>query len=361
MLKKGISAVLLIALLLSLTVGAAASGLVLTASAPQKLPEVGQTFSVPVKISGNPGFSSMQYTIAFDQTVVQCTEIKLGGILGGMMAVTNEAADSGAIVVGASVKPVTENGTLSIFTFQVIHSGDPAFSFSDCLFADTDGTELPISTEFDLRKEIETQETIEDETLPADYTEQTFSDVPHGYWGFEAIEQAARMGLVTGNPDGTFRPENEMTRAEFVTMLYRLSGDGPAEQSVVFDDVASSDWFFEAVNWAAAKGYATGSGTAFHPNGKITRQEVVTILYRYHDGGGMETLLGSFGVDNLSPYTDRASVASWAEDSFRWAIFNGIINGTSAATLSPVKTATRAQVAAIFVRYSEFEKKNTGL
>ena len=89
----------------------------------------------------------------------------------------------------------------------------------------------------------------------------------------------------------------------------------------------------------------------FSPDGKITRQEVVTILFRYSGSqSGAETM---FTATYDSQFTDSGAIAPWAKSAMYWAIYNGVINGTSQTTVSPTATATRAEVAAIFVRYSK--------
>ena len=183
---------------------------------------------------------------------------------------------------------------------------------------------------------------------------KSFSDVPESFWGYSYIQRAAELGLVSGNPDGTFAPNKPMTRAEFVTILHRLSGDTETPADHDFSDVAEGDWFRDSVNWAAAKGYAVGDGVSFRPSGSITRQEVVTILFRY-DGGtsGMEGLLAAFGVDNMAEFTDAGKVSDWAEDAMHWAIFNGLVKGKTATELAPLDTASRAEITTIFVRYAE--------
>jgi len=363
--RKVLSLLLMLSLLLTLSVGTAAAGTTLKIDAPETLPAVGQTFTVRVSIAGNPGLCAAQYTLAFDDAVVACQRVKLGSVLGEMVSATNAGGETGAIVACAATEPQTGDGLMSEYTFIVLQSGDPAFTLTDGLFADGSGKNIATNVELPKSKDqggatpggkdigTEPEPAAEPISNPQDAATPCFSDVPESYWGYGYIEKAAALKLITGNPDGTFLPNKEMTRAEFVTVLYRLSGDAPVAADAGFADVAADAWYRDAVNWAAAKGYATGDGVRFNPNGKITRQEVVTILCRY-DGGpdGIESMVIAMS-DPLTPYTDKDSVAAWAAGAMRWAIYGGIMNGTSGTTLTPGGTATRAQAAAIFVRYAE--------
>lgn len=378
--RKITSVLLALAMALSFATTALADGTTLTISAPDTLPAKGETFTVTVDISDNPGLCAAQYTLAFDKSVVQCTGVTLGRVLSGTLSATNENATDGAIVACASAGEKTGDGVLSTYTFKVLKSGDADFSLTDGVFTDAAGREVATNVEKPTQPttpktpttpvtptapttptapqqgatQTTTTPTQQEATTAELFGTGSFTDVPADFWGYAEIEKAAALGLVTGNPDGTFAPEKNMTRAEFVTMLRRLSGDTAAALDQGFTDVKAGDWFCDAVNWAAEKGYATGDGVKFNPNGNITRQEVVTILYRFNGGtGGMETMLGAFGVDNLAKFADRGEIASWATDALHWAIYKGLVNGTTDTTVSPTGTANRAQVAAIFVRYAE--------
>ena len=395
-------ACLLLLLLLPWTVGALAAGTTVTVEAPEALPGVGERFTVTVSISGNPGLCAAQYTLGFDRSVVSCEEVRIGEVLSGTLYAVNENASTGAIVAAAATEGQTGDGALSTYTFTLLSAGDPAFAIRNAEFTDAFGDPVAVRFGASAAQEPEQAETeaeppeapthaaepAEPETpTPAEGPQETadvptatagesgasaqaadeaeygtvvlhetksFSDVPESFWGYSYIQRAAEMGLVSGNPDGTFAPNKPMTRAEFVTILHRLSGDTETPADHGFRDVAEGDWFRDSVNWAAAKGYAVGDGVSFRPSGSITRQEVVTILFRY-DGGtsGMEGLLAAFGVDNLAEFTDAGKVSVWAEDAMHWAIFNGLVKGKTATELAPLDTASRAEITTIFVRYAE--------
>ena len=369
--KKLTSVLLALIMALSLVTTALAAETTLTVGAPAKLPKAGETFTVTVDISGNPGLCAAQYTLTFDKSVVQCESVRLGRVLSGMLSATNPDASGGAIIACASADAKMGDGMLAEYTFKVLRSGDAKFALVDGVFTNAAGKAVATNVKALAVTKPTTPTTPVTPVTPgtgeqgeqgepgeepaAQLLEKTsFTDVSAGFWGHAYIEKAAQLGLVTGNPDGTFAPDKPMTRAEFVTILRRLSGDTGASPDKGFADVKAGDWFCDAANWAADKGYATGDGVHFNPSGRITRQEVVTILFRYHGGmGGMEAMLGAFGVDNLSAFSDRGAVSSWALDAMHWAVYNGLMNGKSATTLEPLSSASRAEITAIFVRYIE--------
>jgi len=370
--KKIGSLILLLILLLNMSAFALAAGMVLTVEAPA-LPSVGQTFTVRVTITGNPGLCAAQYTLAFDSGVVDCESMKLGSALGGMLSATNPDGASGAILAAAATDAKTGDGVLAEYTFRVLKSGNPAFALTDGVF--TNGSGSPVATDVPapVQSQTEPQGWTPAEPKKPDAGKepisggepaqessdvQTFPDVPTTFWGYDSIQKAVALNLITGNPDGTFRPNDNMTRAEFVTLLYRIAGSPEADVSSDFQDVRPDAWYAKAVSWAFSNGYIEGDGKNFYPAEIISRQQMVTLLYRYDGGsGGMEMMLSAFGVDNLAAYSDKGEIASWAEDAMRWAVFSGLISGTSAATLSPTGSAQRAQVTAFFVHY--LEKQST--
>ena len=356
--RRGLLLVLMIAML---SLPAYAAGTSLKIDAPASLPAVGETFTVKVDISGNPGLCAAQYTLAFDKTVVTCVSASVGDVLKGTLSAANPDAADGAIVAAAATSPAKGDGSIGVFTFKVLKSGETGFTLKDAVFSDANGasisTNVPAADSSQKPSGTEKPEQPKGDepaapSNPGENAGQTFLDVPQSFWGYESIERAAQLGYVNGVGGGKFEPNRQLTRAEFVTMLYRMAGKPAASTAAAFTDVPQNAWYRDAVNWAAEKGYVNGTGAGtFSPDGKITRQEVVTILFRY--GGaqtGAEVLLYSV-YDGQ--YTDSGAIAPWARSAMYWAVYNGVITGTSAAAVSPTATATRAEVAAIFVRYAK--------
>lgn len=176
-----------------------------------------------------------------------------------------------------------------------------------------------------------------------------FSDVVPGAWYTDAVQYAYDNGLMTGTSATTFEPNTTTTRGMIVSMLHRLEGS-PAVGSADFSDVASGDWYADPVAWAASEGIVGGYGDGtFGPNDPITREQMASILYRYADYKGLDVSARA----SLDAYSDADSVSPWASDVMSWAVSEGIISGMTEDTLAPQGTATRAQVAAMFQRFLE--------
>ena len=176
-----------------------------------------------------------------------------------------------------------------------------------------------------------------------------FTDVREGDWFYEPVCYVYSQGLMTGTSATTFEPNTSLSRAMLVAVLHRLEGS-PAASAGDFTDVADSDWYAEAVNWAASVGVVNGfdDGT-FQPNAAITREQMAAILRNYAEYKGLDvTATGS-----LSTYTDANSVSDWAKDSVEWAVGSGLIGGYEDSTLRPQGTTTRAEVASVLQRYLE--------
>lgn len=356
--RRGLLLVLMIAML---SLPAYAAGTSLKIDAPASLPAVGGTFTVKVDISGNPGLCAAQYTLAFDKTVVTCVSASVGDVLKGTLSAANPDAADGAIVAAAATSPAKGDGSIGVFTFKVLKSGETGFTLKDAVFSDANGasisTNVPAADSSQKPSGTEKPEQPKGDepaapSNPGENAGQTFLDVPKSFWGYESIERAAQLGYVNGVGGGKFEPNRQLTRAEFVTMLYRMADKPAANTAAAFTDVPQNAWYRDALNWAAEKGYVNGTGeNSFNPDGKITRQEVVTILFSYSGSqSGAETM---FTATYDSQFTDSGAIAPWAKTAMYWAIYNGVVNGTSPTTVSPTATATRAEVAAIFVRYAK--------
>lgn len=191
-----------------------------------------------------------------------------------------------------------------------------------------------------------TFEKIEETTKPT----VSFTDVQPTDWYAEAVTYVVENGLFQGTSATTFAPNANMNRAMLVTVLYRMSGE-QAKADTAFDDVAQDAWYAEAVAWAKTNGIVSGvSATQFAPNQNVTREQMAAILYRYAQYKGQET--GNADA-NLAAFADANTVSSYAVPAMNWAVKNGLISGTSATTLSPNGSATRAQVATILMRYQK--------
>lgn len=183
-----------------------------------------------------------------------------------------------------------------------------------------------------------------------------FTDVKTGDWYASAVEYCYTNNLMNGTSDTIFAPDNSMTRAMLVTVLYRIEGTPSVNVANPFGDVKSSSYYYSAVLWAYANDITKGTdATHFAPDDKITREQMVTFFYRYAQSEGCYTSDRAY----LSGYLDSGSVASYAVEAFQWAVATGIINGTDTTHLSPAGTANRAQCATIIQRYVKWGETGT--
>lgn len=183
-------------------------------------------------------------------------------------------------------------------------------------------------------------------TDSAQFKDVTRSNV--GTWAADAVDFAYHFGLVSGVSKTEFAPNSPMTRAQLVTVLYRAAGSPSVTVSTNFEDLDVGSYYYSAVVWANVNGIVNGtSDTTFSPDSRLTRQQLAAILYRYARAFGGDTSY----IGNLSHFTDRHQVDTYATTPMIWAVSHEIISGTSDTTLSPLSTATRAQVVVILHRY----------
>lgn len=353
MTKKFTALLLSALLLLALPVAAHAAGTELHVVGPAEAPAVGERFEVSVEISGNPGIVGVRLALAYDQAKLRCTSITEGKAVSDMgIVIPNKGAKDGAMIAAAASEPVGDDGVIAVFAFEVLQAG-----------AEVPRT-LPIAElsllgggrqPYTLVQKTADGGAVEtpddggsDGTTPVEVPD--FPDVK-AHWGKEYVEKAAALGLFTGYEDGTFRPDNLVTRGQFVTVLWRMAGKPAPTKANPFTDVPADAWYADAVVWAFEKGYVSGrSAEIFDPEGTITRQEAMKILFAYAGGkSGLELLLTS---DYDSAFTDSGDIAAWAKSAMYWGVYNGLIKGKGEGLLAPTDYATRAELAKILVTYA---------
>ena len=176
-----------------------------------------------------------------------------------------------------------------------------------------------------------------------------FPDVTEGDWFYDAVRYAYETGLMDGVGDSLFAPNSETTRAQLVTILYRLAGQPAVSGDLPFTDVEAGTWYTDAVAWAAENGIVNGTtDTTFAPGEDITREQLVTVLYRYAESKGYDVSASA----DLSGYPDAGQVQDYAQPAMAWAVAEGIVEGVD-GNLNPTGDATRAQIATILMRFCE--------
>ncbi len=391
--KRKIVRLLLVCLLsILIPCSAFAAGTVIEVKAPTNMPKAGDTFTVTVNISGNPGFSAMQFTLGFDTSVMQCQTAEIGETFSSAdMYLANTDYANGVPTALISINELNTNGV--VWTFQMKALQDVSkmdFTLSELLVGDADSNDIPFSvtgakliTDTPSEPTQPTEPTTPSEpttptepTTPEDPTKPTtptggedtpgvivigptevsFTDTV-GHWAASYIERAVQLKIFGGYGNGIFKPDQPISRAQFITVLYRIAGSPEIEINTPFKDIDSQSLEFKkAISWGYANKYINGtSQTTFDPEKYITRQEAMKMLFGYSGGqSGQELILTR--VYNSS-FTDSASIASWAKPAMYWGYYNKIISGTTATTLGPEGNATRAQIAKILVGYLESYSK----
>lgn len=212
-------------------------------------------------------------------------------------------------------------------------------------------TDAELTTEYDFTKNV-----TGNITLYAKWTEgggttgewqNPFIDVDESDWFYNNVKFGHQNGLFTGTSSNTFSPNEPMSRAMIATVLYRYAGSPDASDLLnPFDDVASGQWYTDAIKWAFANGVVLGySSTMYGPNDKATREQLAAILWRY---AGKPA-----GAGDLGQFVDSGKISSYAFEALKWANGVELISGYPDKTLKPQGEATRAEVTAIIHRYIE--------
>ena len=183
---------------------------------------------------------------------------------------------------------------------------------------------------------------------------EDFTDLNKEAWYHDGVHWAIENGVMEGVGNGRFDPNGTTSRAMIVTMLYRMEGEPESDYAMSFTDVPEGQWYTDAVAWAAENKIVEGYNGKFAPEDDVTREQIVTILYRYAQYKGIDTSEGE--MKPLSDFDDTRYISDWAVSAFRWAVDAGIINGVGNRKISPKTDASRAQVATMLMRYDDLTR-----
>ena len=331
-----------------------------TVNAGEKLTLPACTFTPPSAdkefdkwIAGNPG---EQVEVTDDSVIHAIWKDKSATKTLSSIAITTpptkstytagESFDKTGMVVTATY---SDSSTAEVTSYTVTPSG---------ALATTDTSVTVSYTEGDVTKTATQNITVnssggsgDGDSKPIEPTpESKFTDVPADAWYKEAVDYVAEKGLMQGTAANTFSPNITTTRAMIVTILYRLEGSPAVSGTSPFDDVASGQWYTDAVIWANSNGIVKGYGDGnFGPADNITREQMAAIMFRYSNFKGYDTSKAA----DLSGYTDASDISDWAVPAMKWANAEGLITGCTPTTLVPRGEATRAQAATILMRYIE--------
>lgn len=315
-------------------------GIYVTAAAVQvdvQTPSTSETGTITVSVPAEEPTVSGQITISYDNRVLTFVD---AAIEAEMYSIHTQS--SSVSILYSNLKAARAEAAFT-FTYDDTTAGKSVVSVTTEGFAEG-RDEAVIST---------TQTTL---TLPAKThicPAAVFTDVDTSKWYHEAIDYVLDEGLMFGVSDTLFAPDSTTTRAMFVTVLGRIAGIDSAayDAQADFTDVEAGKWFAPYVKWASENGIVLGypDGT-FAPDAAISRQEMISMLYRFARFQNTATAKGDSAV--LDAFADADSVADWAKEAMAWAVEAGILNGTEKG-LEPNGTATRAQLAQILMKYCQ--------
>lgn len=346
--------------------------------------KAGETVDLTVTMSGNPGMAAFMLYIYYDTatfTVDPSRDILAGGDFTGGILLGNDletARKNSDGPVGDSSKDgvlalwcnstgtnTTQNGSMLKIRLQAKDTAANG-SYTISLGYDADNTINEDGGKVALQV---SGGTVTVTAGAADKPEDTagsvdstggggvvdFSDIA-GNWAEDYIVEANAQGLVYGY-NGVYRPNDTMTRAEFVTILYRACGSPKPAKAASFTDLTQT-WYRDPIAWAEENQVVNGVGNGkFDPGGPVTREQLVTILFRLSGGqSGMESMFTSAYDD---AYTDAGQISAYAKPAVYWSIYHEILCGqqslTVPVTLAPRAAATRAQIAVMIVRYLDMD------
>ncbi|OOB77222.1 MAG: hypothetical protein BEN18_10770 [Epulopiscium sp. Nuni2H_MBin001] len=193
-------------------------------------------------------------------------------------------------------------------------------------------------------EELVPQDSAENKVLKAD----NFNDIKQSSWYYWDVVNVSELGLMTGVSETNWAPNENVTRAQLATILNRLDGEPIATATNKFADVVDNVWYTNSINWAVgADIYGGFEDGTFRPNDDVTREQLATIMYNYSVQSGLDVSIKG----SLSNFSDSDKVASWATPAVEWAIGAGILGGKDQNNLDPKGTATRAEMAAVMTRF----------
>lgn len=191
----------------------------------------------------------------------------------------------------------------------------------------------------------------ETEMSLAKLASDTFNDIKTNDWYAESVGSIINMNLMCGTSPTTFAPKSLFDRSMMATILYRLAGQPTITYKESFKDVESEAWYSNAVLWSSANHIINGYGNGkYGPNDPITREQVVTVFYRYAENIFLNVTAEDELMEN---FHDEGDVSCFASEAMEWALTNDIIHGTPDGMLNPKATATRAEVATMMIRAIE--------
>lgn len=289
---------------------------------------VDEVITVRVLLQAGQGVTNGRVVLSYDAEVLTLTAAQADNDFGAVSVNTQSAGQVSLAWVGSQI---TEDSTLLLTATFTGGRGRVEFTAEATdIYAGAEKLDLPAAS--------------------ATVAFNPFVDIEK-HWAREDILESYYGGLFKGISETRFAPEQAMTRAMFVTVLYRLAGEPEVENlTTSFTDLEADGYYCTAVAWALETGVTKGiSQTRFAPYKALSRQELATMVYRYAESCGQDVS----GRADLSGFADANAVAHWAADALAWAVDARLIEGFPDGRVMATASATRAQSAVILCRYLE--------
>lgn len=330
--RKKLTALLLACLLLV--------GMVLPVSAAESpvlygtVEAIGGTVTVTIRLKGGADVGSGAFSLSYD------TSLTLDKAEKGFNLSAVNTKQAGKVLCNWVGTLGETDQTVLTLTFTKAAKKDYVFHVTDAKVADKDYKSTKVDN-FDLKVQ-------GGSTCPS----EAFKDVDLKRWYHEAVDYVLDNGLMVGTGSDTFEPNAPLTRAMVVTIMGRAAGIQASDYTgTSFKDVAAGKWYAPYVKWGSDQGLVAGyeDGT-FRPDQNVTREEMVSLLYRFWMSQGH---VYKANAAALKDFKDAGDVASWAKTAVCWAVDNGVVSGIGDGKLDPKGQATRAQFARIIMVYLE--------
>ena len=298
-----------------------------------QLPNVTKNYTFTAKYTGTDNYNDVEKTCVVKVTRKSSHSSSSGSSTTSANTVSASTASNGKVSLDKSTAKKGNTVTVTV-------TPDAGYQLDKLTVTDAKGKAIAVTKKSDSKYTFtmpDSKVTITPTFSKIENTKPSktgFNDVASSAWYAGAVQYVTDKGLMNGTDDNQFSPNASTTRGMLMTVLARYAGE---------DTTGGATWYEKGMNWAKAKGVSDGT----NPNANITREQLVTMLYRY---AGTPAANGS-----LSDFSDTASVSSYAVNAMQWAVENGIVNGSN-GKLNPQNNATRAEVAAILMRFCEMSK-----
>ena len=298
-----------------------------------QLPNVTKNYTFTAKYTGTDNYNDVEKTCVVKVTRKSSHSSSSGSSTTSANTVSASTASNGKVSLDKSTAKKGNTVTVTV-------TPDAGYQLDKLTVTDAKGKAIAVTKKSDSKYTFtmpDSKLTITPTFSKIENTKPSktgFNDVASSAWYADAVQYVTDKGLMNGTDDNQFSPNASTTRGMLMTVLARYAGE---------DTTGGATWYEKGMNWAKAKGVSDGT----NPNANITRDQLVTMLYRY---AGTPAANGS-----LSDFSDTASVSSYAVNAMQWAVENGIVNGSN-GKLNPQNNATRAEVAAILMRFCEMSK-----